>query len=353
MTQISKGDTFVDGQQVTGSRLNQLVDSAQILIGAITDQTALTSATVAADDQFLVSDTSTGLLKNTTAGDILGSSLPVVASTVTATSVTSSTVNAGLNSDIVVTPYDGIPISGKAFTSVDGNTTTVTSTAHGLVAGMIVNITASNTAYSGTYVIVVPTVDTFAYSVYPTTTAASGTCSYTRKATQRVIGNHNVIGNTNIAGNETVGGNVRVLGSVTAASIIGNIDTTSTGVTQVSTDDSTKVATTSFVKHNPTTCKAWVKFAGATGTVSASYNVTSVTRTTTGTYTVNITTALADANFAVISNCTNASGIAAGWVTVTGQTTNSASVYTVYPVSYGGANLNYDPTSVYVAIFGN
>ena len=28
MAQLTKGDTFTDGQQVTGARLNQLVDSA-------------------------------------------------------------------------------------------------------------------------------------------------------------------------------------------------------------------------------------------------------------------------------------------------------------------------------------
>ena len=36
--------------------------------------------------------------------------------------------------------------------------------------------------------------------------------------------------------------------------------------------------------------KAWVLFAGATGTISSSFNITSVTRTTGGTYTVVFTT---------------------------------------------------------------
>lgn len=43
--------------------------------------------------------------------------------------------------------------------------------------------------------------------------------------------------------------------------------------------------------------RAWVKFAGATGTVTASGNVTSVTRSSAGIYTVNFTTALQDANY--------------------------------------------------------
>jgi len=48
-------------------------------------------------------------------------------------------------------------------------------------------------------------------------------------------------------------------------------------------------------------CKAWVNFNG-TGTVAirASYNVSSITDNGTGDYTVNFTTALADANYSAV-----------------------------------------------------
>ena len=48
-------------------------------------------------------------------------------------------------------------------------------------------------------------------------------------------------------------------------------------------------------------CKAWVNFNG-TGTVAirASYNVSSITDNNTGDYTVNFTTALADADYAAV-----------------------------------------------------
>lgn len=47
--------------------------------------------------------------------------------------------------------------------------------------------------------------------------------------------------------------------------------------------------------------KAWVNFDGTTspGTIRSSYNVSSVTKNGTGDYTVNFTTALADANYSV------------------------------------------------------
>ena len=60
-------------------------------------------------------------------------------------------------------------------------------------------------------------------------------------------------------------------------------------------------------------CKAWVNFNG-TGTVAirAAYNVSSITDNSTGSYTVNFTTAMPDANYA---RC----------VTVGGNTTTTAS----------------------------
>jgi hypothetical protein len=45
--------------------------------------------------------------------------------------------------------------------------------------------------------------------------------------------------------------------------------------------------------------KAWVRFNGATASINGSYNVSSITRSGTGQYIVNMTNALADANYAV------------------------------------------------------
>jgi hypothetical protein len=95
MAQISKGDTFVDGQQVTGARLNQLVDSSTLLVGAITDQPSITANTLEATDSTIVNDA--GTLKEATIGDILNSNLPISTSSITG--------NTGV--DIVVTPAVG------------------------------------------------------------------------------------------------------------------------------------------------------------------------------------------------------------------------------------------------------
>jgi hypothetical protein len=47
--------------------------------------------------------------------------------------------------------------------------------------------------------------------------------------------------------------------------------------------------------------KAWVNFAGSTGTINGTaFNVSSVTRASTGSYTVNFTTTLPNANYSIV-----------------------------------------------------
>jgi hypothetical protein len=91
--------------------------------------------------------------------------------------------------------------------------------------------------------------------------------------------------------------------------------------------------------------RAWVKFAGASGTISVSANVTSVTRNSTGNYTVNFTTAMPTTSYAHIVTVENSGTYAA---TVSGASTTSASsTIIVFNTSNGAAN---DPPNVH-AIF--
>jgi hypothetical protein len=55
--------------------------------------------------------------------------------------------------------------------------------------------------------------------------------------------------------------------------------------------------------------KAWVNFNGiGTVAIRASYNVSSITDNGTGDYTVNLTNALADADYSVVGSCSYRSG---------------------------------------------
>jgi hypothetical protein len=110
-----------------------------------------------------------------------------------------------------------------------------------------------------------------------------------------------------------------------------------------------------------TNALAWVNFVGSTGVVTSGYNVSSVTRASTGLYTINFTTANSDANYAVVFGICG--GTAAGG-------TNAAFVGSVIASTQYGAPNNKttsacqigtnDYTStfrdfgqVYVAFFGN
>lgn len=103
MAQILKGDTFVDGQQVTGARLNQLVDSATLLVNAITDQTAMTANTIVGTDQLLINDG--GVLKKVDVNSVVNSGLQV----------TAPQINGVTGADLVLAPAVGqkVDVSGN------------------------------------------------------------------------------------------------------------------------------------------------------------------------------------------------------------------------------------------------
>jgi hypothetical protein len=105
-----------------------------------------------------------------------------------------------------------------------------------------------------------------------------------------------------------------------------------------------------------TLCRAWVNFNG-TGTVAirASFNVSSITDNGTGDYTINFTTALADANYAVTSEYQSDyitfSGSAATRVKfLSSQATTNCRIVTGYQYVGGGSAASDSPI-VCAAIF--
>lgn len=120
MSQIQSPETYADGQQVTAARLNNQTNGAILLPGAITSQTALAANTVALGDQVLLHDASASALRRATAGDLLRSGLPVVASSVTGVTGTDLVINAPTGREVdVVGPFQVIGNS-----TVTGNSTT-------------------------------------------------------------------------------------------------------------------------------------------------------------------------------------------------------------------------------------
>ena len=97
--------------------------------------------------------------------------------------------------------------------------------------------------------------------------------------------------------------------------------------------------------------KAWVSFNGSTAVIRASYNVSSVTKNTTGDYTINFTTAMSDANYATtLSGNANTNAYSVIQVSATGgQTTGSCRITSVAQSS--GAPIAYDAPIIGGAFF--
>ena len=90
-------------------------------------------------------------------------------------------------------------------------------------------------------------------------------------------------------------------------------------------------------------CRAWVSFAGATGTRTGSGNVSSITRTGTGDYTVNFATAMPDATYAPVLTTRN--GSIAGF----NQGTFTTALFKFFTTNTAGTST--DSTDNGVAVF--
>jgi len=103
-------------------------------------------------------------------------------------------------------------------------------------------------------------------------------------------------------------------------------------------------------------CRAWVNFNGtlSSGNIRASGNVSSVTRNATGSYTVNLTTAMPDTNYAV-SGAAGSSGAASGTWFTTGANVgphNTNNTTTSFRVQiYFNTSQTSDVDFVYACIF--
>jgi hypothetical protein len=98
-----------------------------------------------------------------------------------------------------------------------------------------------------------------------------------------------------------------------------------------------------------TNALAWVRFNGVTTvTINASFNISSVTRSSAGVYVITFTNNLADANY-VITGTGSYPGSANAWLAPNSATTTSTFTITLYT----STSTVTDGSVVSVAIFGN
>ena len=116
--------------------------------------------------------------------------------------------------------------------------------------------------------------------------------------------------------------------------------------------------TTAMTNAVQGSAKAWVNFNGASGSIYASYNVSSVTRNAMGKFTVNFTNAFSDINYSFMGSATYSSpSNQSAWLAgpgdgalarTTWKTTSSVQVFTYYQ---NATVSNSDPTDICVAVF--
>lgn len=105
--------------------------------------------------------------------------------------------------------------------------------------------------------------------------------------------------------------------------------------------------------------KAWVNFAGSTGTINSSFNVSSITRNNTGYYTINMTTAMPNINYVVnVSPTTNGTAAALYPCLYADAVLSNvliAPTTSAFVVSYSGYNfaVRYDPTYCMLLVFSS
>ncbi len=157
-------------------------------------------------------------------------------------------------------------------------------------------------------------------------------------------------------------------GLVQSADTSGIIELQNNGTTKLTVNSSGATIPTAIVttlsdgtnSTSATNCiqgsaKAWVNFAGASGTINGSFNVSSVTRVSTGIYTVTFTTSMPNANYAISVTPSSASGQGYAIATVNDANigtapTTSAFQFTTRVVS-SGAGL--DTTYAYASVFSS
>lgn len=103
--------------------------------------------------------------------------------------------------------------------------------------------------------------------------------------------------------------------------------------------------------------KAWVRFNGTTGAITGSFNVSSITVNTTGYYTINLTTAMPNANYSAIASASPTAGGNGNICATVFADNNSATIApttTAYAVNTGAfAYGNYSPSIVCTAVFSS
>jgi hypothetical protein len=158
-------------------------------------------------------------------------------------------------------------------------------------------------------------------------------------------------GASSITANSVILGNgtSALSGNLVAPSTSGNI-LTSNGTTWTSAAAPTGITTTTGSAPYYG-ARAWVNFNGSNGSIRASGNVSSVTRNSSGNYTINFTTAMPDTNYSVSGWCGGSNITAGRSANISQMATDSTFTTTALAVFTRDEGGTLDPNIVCVTIF--
>lgn len=228
-SQISPPIEYFDGDPINAAAFNGHVKDATLQNGSISEQVDIALSVepvVGRTDNLVILDNSeptTNKLRKVKVEDLFSSGAPIIAD-----SVVTSSINAKTNKEIDIAPNAGVLVTSKNFVCIDGLNITVTSTAHLLESGMLVEISNAAfggpsgsfiSAYDGRYQITVLTEDTFTYRIPAVTVGGSGTLNYRKAATVYVAGSQVINDDHRVAGSSFVAGNANISGAVNVGSL--------------------------------------------------------------------------------------------------------------------------------------
>jgi hypothetical protein len=284
---LPAGNPVVTGTTITSTWANNTLTD---IASALTDSVAADGQTPMTGDLDLNTNKVINLEPATVAGNAVEYDQFVAASS-TAVAIVGGTING-------TTIGETTRSSGK-FTTLQANAaTTLTSTLD--VTG-VATFTA-NSAFNGTGALKIPVGTT---AEQPT--AVTGMIRY--NSTTNLFQGYNNSAWTNLGGG-AAGSDTQVQynssGNLAGSSALTFNGTTLATTTLQSTNLSDGTNSTSTTNSIRGSAKAWANFDGVSSvTIRASFNVSSITRSSAGVYVVNFTNALTDANYCIAGWCNN------------------------------------------------
>lgn len=154
-----------------------------------------------------------------------------------------------------------------------------------------------------------------------------------------------------IHGSSSQFGTIKVDGTTITASsgvISATVTTAATKAQQQAGTSNTVFVTPLHQQDHDSAAKAWVNFLSSTGSISAAYNVSGVTRSAPGTYVVTFTVPFATASYVCNANSINSANNT--FVEVNATVVNSSSCGLFVINQSGGATV--DPVAVMATFYG-